>query len=78
MRTFLGLVLVAFLAVIGVFAVQNMQSVVVRFATWTLTAPVAFVVVAVYLIGMVSGWTVIGFLRRSFNRVTAEPRSGNK
>ena len=75
MRTVLGLVLLAVLAAIGLFALQNMQTVVVKFATWTLTAPVAFLVVAVYLIGMVSGWTVMGFLRRSFNRVTAEPRS---
>ncbi len=75
MRTLLGLILLAFLAAVGLFALQNMQTVVVRFATWTLTAPVAFLAVAVYFLGMISGWTVVGFLRRSFNRVTAESRS---
>jgi putative membrane protein len=75
MRTILGVILLAFLAAIGLFALQNMQTVSVRFANWTLTAPVAFLAVVVYLLGMVSGWTVLSFLRRSFNRVTAESRS---
>ena len=29
-----------------------------------------------YLAGMLSGWTVVGMLRRSFKRVTEEPVPG--
>lgn len=72
MKTILGLILLAFLGTVGLFAVQNTQTVVVRFATWNLSAPVALLAVAIYLLGMVSGWTVVSFLRRSFRRVTAE------
>ena len=72
MKTIFGVVLLVLLGTVGLFAVQNMQTVVVRFATWTLTAPVAGLAVAVYLAGMVSGGAVVGFLRRSLKRVTAE------
>ena len=71
MKTIQGIILLAFLGAIGLFAVQNMQTVIVRFAAWNLTAPLAAFAVVVYLAGMVSGWTVVSFLRRSINRVTA-------
>lgn len=71
MKTILGVILLAFLGTVGLFAVQNTQTVAVRFANWTLSAPVALLTVAIYLLGMVSGWTVVSFLRRSFRRVTA-------
>jgi len=41
----------------------------VDFWTWQLTAPVALVIVAVYFLGMLSGWTVVAFIRRSLRRV---------
>jgi hypothetical protein len=39
-----------------------------------MTAPVAIVIVAVYLLGMLSGWTVVAFVRRSLRRVAEPPR----
>ena len=74
MRFIFGLILLIFLGTVALFALQNMQVVPVTFATWTRSTPVAFLAVAAYLLGMVSGWTVVGFVRRSFNRVTAESR----
>jgi len=75
MRFILGLILLIFLGVVGVFAVQNTQSVRLQFFDRSLTTPLAFLVVVVYFLGMLSGWNVISFLRRTINRVTAEPRS---
>jgi uncharacterized integral membrane protein len=72
-RTLLGLVLLAFLGAVGLFAVQNTQTVTLRFADRTIAAPLALLAVSVYFLGMLSGWTVVGVLRRSFNRVMADP-----
>jgi hypothetical protein len=42
----------------------------VRFIVWGLSAPVAVVVIAAYVLGMLSGWTVLGIFRRSWRHVT--------
>jgi lipopolysaccharide assembly protein A len=74
MRTILGILLLAFLGAVAVFAVQNIQVVQVRFGNWSLAAPLALTVVASYLLGMVTGWTVVAFVRLSYRRVMAPPR----
>ncbi len=53
----------AFLVTIGIFAVQNRDVITVNFLTWNLSQPVAIVTVAVYVLGMLSGWTVLAFAR---------------
>lgn len=75
MRYVVGFVLFVVLAVIVVFALQNTQAVKVNFLNWSVTAPVALLTVGVYFLGMLSGWNVVTFLRRSIKRVTAEPTS---
>jgi lipopolysaccharide assembly protein A len=74
MRTILGILLLGFLGAVAVFAVQNMQVVLVRFANWSLSAPLAFTVVASYLLGMLTGWTVVAFVRVSYKRFMAPSR----
>ncbi len=66
-------VLLVFLAAIGIFAFYNYEAVDVRFLQWGLTIPLAAVVGAAYLLGMLSGWSVVGIFRRSWNRVTEAP-----
>jgi lipopolysaccharide assembly protein A len=66
--------LLAFLAVVGLFAWQNMQEVTLVFAGQSVTTSVALVVGVAYVLGMLSGWTVVGLLRRSISRVAAQPR----
>jgi uncharacterized integral membrane protein len=74
MRIIQAILFLAFLGAVGMFAAQNTHSVTVGFWTWTMTAPVAIVIVAVYLLGMLSGWTVVAFVRRSLRRVAEPPR----
>jgi len=69
MRALCFLFLLVFLAAIGSFAYFNQQEVSVRFYEWGMTSNVALVVGAAYLLGMLSGWTVVGMLRRSWGRV---------
>lgn len=69
MRFLLGLPLLIFLAAVGLFAVQNTQSITVKFWNWGVTGPVALLAVVAYLLGMISGWNVIAFLRTSLKGV---------
>ena len=70
MRFFSFLVLVALLGAVGLFAYQNNGDATVRFWDWVVTAPLSAVVGVVYLLGMITGWSVLGLFRRSLERVT--------
>jgi putative membrane protein len=74
MRIVQAILFLVFLGAVGIFAVQNTEAITVRFGTWQVTGPVAIVILAVYLLGMLSGWTVVGFVRRSLRRVETLPR----
>ena len=60
--------LLIFLGAVGIFALQNREPVELQFLNASVRAPLALVVVAVYLLGMVSGWTVVSFVRQSIRR----------
>jgi lipopolysaccharide assembly protein A len=74
MRYLQAFVFLAFLLAIGVFAIQNRDVITVNFLNWKLSQPVALLSVLVYALGMLSGWTVVAFLRRSIHGVTAKPQ----
>jgi hypothetical protein len=40
----------------------------------SVSCPMSLLIAVVYLLGMVSGWTVVGFLKRSIQRVTERPK----
>jgi lipopolysaccharide assembly protein A len=73
-RILQAILFLAFLGAVGLFAVQNTRTITVDFWKWELTGPVAIVIVAVYLLGMLSGWTVVAFVRRSLRKVGEQPR----
>jgi lipopolysaccharide assembly protein A len=70
MRFVYFLLLLAFIAAVGVFAWQNHEEVTLHYLDRTLAAPLSLLIGAVYLLGMLSGWTVVGMLKRSVQRVT--------
>jgi lipopolysaccharide assembly protein A len=74
MRLIQAVIFLAFLGVIGLFAVQNTDVITVNFWTWKLTGPVAILSIAAYILGMLSGWTVVSFVRRSLRRASERPR----
>src|SRR5689334_697324 len=73
-RVLLAIPLLAFLGAVGLFAAQNTQAIAVRFWDRSLTVPVALLAVGAYLLGMLSGWNVVAFVRRSIRRVSEESR----
>ena len=74
MRFIQGVILFAFLAVVGIFAVQNTQPLTVRFLDRRMTSSVALIAVVIYLLGMLSGWTVVAFIGRSIRRMAEHPK----
>jgi len=74
MRFIQAVIFLAFLGVVGIFDNKNTDVVTVNFWTWKLSGPVAIFTIAVYLLGMLSGWAVVGFVRRSLRQVADHSR----
>jgi uncharacterized membrane protein YciS (DUF1049 family) len=72
MRIVCLLFLAVFVAAVVLFAVQNPEGVKLVFFNSELEASKAAVLGVTYVLGMLSGWSVIGLLRRSFNRLTED------
>lgn len=70
MRAFYFIILLIVCAAIALFAVQNNEAITVRYLDQSMSTTLPLLILAVYLLGMVSGWTVVGFLNRSLRRVT--------
>lgn len=69
MRALSFLFLVAFAAVVGLFAYQNNHSITVNVFGQDQVVWVPLLAAAAYGLGMFTGWAVIGMLRRSWTRV---------
>lgn len=72
MRVLCFLFLLVFVAAVGAFAFFNGGPLQVRYFGWSVSTNLAVVAIAAYVLGMLSGWTVVGILRKSIGRV-AEP-----
>jgi lipopolysaccharide assembly protein A len=73
MRAIYFLFLSAFGGAAALLAYENQQEVALTFFNKTLSTSIPILVGLTYLAGMLSGWTVVGMLRRSLNRVIREP-----
>jgi uncharacterized integral membrane protein len=71
MRRFYSIVLLLLVGAIGMFALQNREPIALEFFGWGALCPPALVVGIAYLLGMVSGWTVVGLMQRSLGPVEA-------
>jgi uncharacterized membrane protein YciS (DUF1049 family) len=72
-----GIILLILLTAIGVFVFQNRGNVTLNYLDRTLTTSLAMLIGATYVLGMITGWTVLGFLRRSIHRVSQAPPRTN-
>jgi putative membrane protein len=75
MRSVYLALLLLVLAAVVVFALQNNETVTLQFLDRSITCALPLLIVIVYLLGMVSGWTVIGLLRRSLRGATVRRES---
>lgn len=70
MRLFYFILLLLFVGVVAWFAYQNKDPVTIKYLDKERSFPLPAVVAATYVLGMFSGWTVVGMLKRSIRRVT--------
>jgi lipopolysaccharide assembly protein A len=70
MRAACFILLLVVLGAVAVFALQNADTVTVKYLDQSATVSLPLLIGAVYVLGMVSGWTVLGLLKRSLERVT--------
>jgi uncharacterized integral membrane protein len=68
------LFLAAFVGAVVLFAIQNQDTLTLKLFEWKVTATVAAVIGAAFGLGMLSGWSVVGLLRRSLHRISEEPQ----
>jgi uncharacterized integral membrane protein len=74
MRAIAFLFLLVVIGVLVVLGVQNHESVALTFLNWSVAADLWVVVGAGYLLGMLSGWAVVGMMKRSWQRVVEPGR----
>ena len=74
MRALYIAVLVLIVAALAIFACQNNESVTLQYFRHSITLPMSVLIAAVYVLGMLSGWTVVGFLRRSWRSAMQRPQ----
>jgi uncharacterized integral membrane protein len=67
MRWVYLVLLVVIVAVVVIFVAQNGENQTVAFFNQKLTAPLSIFFVAVYFLGMWSGGTVVGFVKRAYH-----------
>jgi putative membrane protein len=77
MKVVYGLILLVLLVAVGLFALQNRGDVTLNYLDRTLTTSLALLIGATYVVGMITGWTVLGFVRRSIHRVSQPPARSN-
>jgi uncharacterized integral membrane protein len=75
MRYVYLMILLLLIAAVVIFAVQNHEDVTLRFLHRSVSSPLPLTIAAVYLLGMLSGWSVVGFVRRSVRRVAQRPEN---
>ena len=68
MRWFHLAVIILFVAVILIFAIQNLAVVTVAFLGFSARAPLAVLISIFYLLGAATGGSLIALLRRSYER----------
>jgi uncharacterized integral membrane protein len=66
MRYFTGALAILPRLVVVVFSIQNRESVSLVFLVWSLNVPKIFLILGIYVLGMLSGWGLVALVKRLF------------
>jgi uncharacterized integral membrane protein len=66
-------ILLFLVGAIGVFALQNRELITLQYLGWSVSCPPSLLIAIIYLLGMVTGATVVAFVQRSLWRVAERP-----
>lgn len=75
MRFISGLFLLVLLVGLGYLAYENNRETSLNAWNWRLDVSLPVLVLAVYALGMLSGWWLVGLVKRSWQRVTEPDRA---
>ena len=80
MRFIWFVVFLIFVAIIGIFAFENSEPIPINYrdqslSVQTIHLPMSVLIGGIYVLGMLTGWTVIGFLKRTVQHVTSDRKS---
>jgi uncharacterized integral membrane protein len=67
MRWIYLIIIIIFALATFIFAVQNLESVTVSFLSMRVAAPLALLVLIIYVLGAVTGSSLLALLRRSYH-----------
>jgi uncharacterized integral membrane protein len=70
MRWIYLVLLLVIVAIIVIFIAENRENETVTLFNQKITAPLSIFFVAVYFLGMSSGGTVVGFVKRAYHHAT--------
>lgn len=75
MRVMSLLFLVVLVAILAILAIENNRPSTINAFRWSWELPFPALVVALYALGMLTGWALIGAVKRSWRRVTEYERA---
>ena len=80
MRIVWFLIFLVIVAIIGVFAYVNNELVAINYLDQSLSVqsihlPMSVLIGATYVLGMLTGWIVVGFLKRTVQHVTERQKA---
>jgi lipopolysaccharide assembly protein A len=80
MRFIWFVIFLIFVAIIGVFAFENSEPTPINYrdqnlSVQTIHLPMSVLIGGIYVLGMLTGWTVIGFLKRTVQHVAEGRKS---
>jgi len=68
MRILYLLLIILLAGVTVLFALQNLQTITVTFLNWSVTLPIALVIIGAYTLGMATGGSLMAFVRWTLHR----------
>jgi uncharacterized integral membrane protein len=80
MRFIWFLIFLIIVAIIGVFAFENSDPVAINYLDQSLSVqsihlPMSVLIGGIYVLGMLTGWTVVGFLKQTVQHVTERQKA---
>jgi uncharacterized integral membrane protein len=76
MRWLYLIIVILFAAAIVIFALQNLETITVSFLGLSIATRVSILMVVIYLLGALTGGSLIALLRRSYNESLVLLRNG--